>query len=143
MGVDQMNQDGPLVVAGIGCRRGAAASDIEAAVHTALQRAGIAPKALAMIATIEAKRAEVGVRAAAEKFGVAVIFISNSELKTASTRTKTWSERTLAIMGVPSVAEAAALAAAGPGARLLAPRLVVGAATCALAVVMTAPEAVS
>jgi cobalt-precorrin 5A hydrolase len=36
-------------------------------------------------------------------------------------------------MGVPTVAEAAALAAAGPAARLLGPRLVVGAATCALA----------
>ena len=36
--------------------------------------------------------------------------------------------------GVPSVSEAAALAAAGPGARLLGPRVAVGPATCALAV---------
>jgi len=34
---------------------------------------------------------------------------------------------------VHSVAEAAALAAAGPGARLLAPRVAVGPVTCALA----------
>jgi cobalt-precorrin 5A hydrolase len=36
-------------------------------------------------------------------------------------------------MGVPSAAEAAALAAGGPAARLLAPRIAVGPATCALA----------
>jgi cobalt-precorrin 5A hydrolase len=36
-------------------------------------------------------------------------------------------------MGVPCVAEAAALAAGGPAARLLVPRIAVGPATCALA----------
>jgi cobalt-precorrin 5A hydrolase len=40
----------------------------------------------------------------------------------------------LALKGVPSVAEAAALAAGGPRSRLLAPRIAVGPATCALAV---------
>ena len=38
-----------------------------------------------------------------------------------------------------ALAEAAALAAAGPSARLIAARLVVGAATCALAASETAP----
>ena len=48
----------------------------------------------------------------------------------ASTR----SERVLAVTGVPSLAEAAALAAAGPDARLLVRRVAVGPATCALAI---------
>jgi cobalt-precorrin 5A hydrolase len=39
----------------------------------------------------------------------------------------------LALKGVASVAETAALAAAGPGARLVAARHIVGGATCALA----------
>jgi len=39
----------------------------------------------------------------------------------------------IALAGVPSVAEAAALAAAGPDARLIVPRIAVGPATCALA----------
>ena len=39
----------------------------------------------------------------------------------------------MALTGVPSVAEAAALAAGGAAARLVAPRIVVGPATCALA----------
>jgi cobalt-precorrin 5A hydrolase len=38
-----------------------------------------------------------------------------------------------ALAGVPSVAEAAALAAGGPKARLILPRIVVGPVTCALA----------
>jgi cobalt-precorrin 5A hydrolase len=39
----------------------------------------------------------------------------------------------LALAGVPSVAEAAALAAGGPRARLILPRIAVGPVTCALA----------
>ena len=39
----------------------------------------------------------------------------------------------MALAGVPSVAEAAALAACGPKARLILPRITVGPVTCALA----------
>jgi cobalt-precorrin 5A hydrolase len=39
----------------------------------------------------------------------------------------------MALMDLPSLAETAALAAAGPSARLIVSRLTVGAATCALA----------
>jgi cobalt-precorrin 5A hydrolase len=45
----------------------------------------------------------------------------------------THSELSQTVAGVPSVSEAAALAAAGDGARLLGPRIVVGPVTCALA----------
>jgi cobalt-precorrin 5A hydrolase len=38
------------------------------------------------------------------------------------------------VLNVGSVSEAAALAAAGPTARLLAPRLALGPVTCALAI---------
>jgi len=43
------------------------------------------------------------------------------------------SQRVVALMGVPSVAEAAALAAGGATARLLVSRIAIGPATCALA----------
>ena len=65
MGVDEA-----MIVAGVGCRRGAPASDIEAAIRAALAHADIAADALDGIATIAAKSAEVGVQAAAKKFGV-------------------------------------------------------------------------
>ena len=51
-----------MIAAGVGCRRGAPAPDIEAAIRAALARANIAPDALDVIATIEAKSAEAGIR---------------------------------------------------------------------------------
>ena len=128
-----------MIVAGVGCRRGAPAPDVEAAIRAALARAGIAASALDAIATIAAKRGEAAIAAAAAKLGVAVVVVTDDDLKAAGPRTKTRSERVLALAGVPSVAEAAALAAAGPAARLIGARLVIGAATCALAASGAAP----
>lgn len=123
-----------MIVAGVGCRRGAPTPDIEAAILASLAGAGLASDALDCIATIAAKDGEAGIVAAAAKLGLTVVLVSESDLQAASDRTETRSERVLAVMGVPSVAEAAALAAAGPSARLLGPRCIIGAATCALAV---------
>jgi cobalt-precorrin 5A hydrolase len=134
MGLDQT-----MIVAGVGCRRGARASDIEAAIRAALSRADITAESLDSIATITAKNAEIGIHAAAEKFGVPVVLVSDADLQAAEPRAQTQSERVRALIGVPSVAEAAALAAAGPSARLISPRLVIGAATCALAASERAP----
>ena len=122
-----------MIVAGIGCRRGAAAVDIEAAILAALARAGIRAADLNAIATSTAKETEAGIATAASTFGVRIMPIADAALKAAGARVATRSDRVLALTGVPSLAEAAALAAAGPSSRLIAGRLVVGAATCALA----------
>jgi cobalt-precorrin 5A hydrolase len=122
-----------MIAAGIGCRRGAPASDIEAAIHAALLRARINADALDVIATIGAKSAEAGIRAVAEKLGASLIVVPQRELAAANTRVETHSERVSALIGVGSVAEAAALAAAGSASKLIVPRIIVGAATCALA----------
>jgi cobalt-precorrin 5A hydrolase len=122
-----------MIAAGIGCKRGAPASDIEGAIRAALACAQIDADALGVIATIEAKSAEAGIRAAAEKFGVTLIVVPELELAAADCRVETHSERVAALVGVGSVAEAAALAAAGPASKLIVPRRIVGAATCALA----------
>ena len=45
-----------MIVAGVGCRRGAPAPDIEAAIRAALARAKIDAGALDVIATIAAKQ---------------------------------------------------------------------------------------
>ena len=87
----------------------------------------------------QAKHNEAGIKTAAKKLGVRVVLVPEVELHAAGARTATRSERVLALTGVPSVAEAAALAAAGPSARLVSPRLVIGAATCALAASEAAP----
>ncbi len=132
-----------MIVAGVGCKRGAPAPDIEAAIRATLARANISADALDAIATIATKQSEAGIRAAAEKLGVAVVVVSENDFKAASGRTQTYSERVLALTGAPSVAEAAALAAAGPTAHLISPRLVIGSATCALAAAEIAPGAAS
>jgi cobalt-precorrin 5A hydrolase len=128
MGLDQA-----MIVAGIGCRRGTRAPDIEAALRAALQRAGLAADTLGAIATAAAKQHEPGIAATAEKLGVRLVLVAQAELQATAHRTQTNSDRVRALFGVPSVAEAAALAAAGAAGRLIAPRLAVGSATCALA----------
>lgn len=128
-----------MIVAGIGCKRGAAAHDVEAAIRAALARAGVAATALDAIATMLGKNEEPGIAAAAKNLGIRIVALQQCELEAASARAATRSERVLALTGVPSVAETAALAAAGADARLIAPRLVVGGATCALAASGDAP----
>jgi cobalt-precorrin 5A hydrolase len=66
--------------------------------------------------------------------GVPLVLVAKAELVAAGARAQTRSQRVLALTGVPSVAEAAALAAAGPRARLIVPRVSAATATCALAV---------
>jgi cobalt-precorrin 5A hydrolase len=122
-----------MIVAGIGCRKGAAAAAIEAAIEAALTRAGLAADALALIATSAAKGKEAGITDAAARLGVPLVLLAQSDLEAAGNRAETRSERVVALTGVPSLAEAAALAAAGPASKLLARRVAVGPATCALA----------
>jgi cobalt-precorrin 5A hydrolase len=134
-----MEMDQAMIVAGIGCRRGTAAADIESAIRAAFARAGMSTAELNAIATSRAKDTEPGIATAASTFGVDLMLVPDAELKAAGTRVTTRSDQVLALTGVPSLAEAAALAAAGPSSRLIASRLVVGAATCALARSEAAP----
>jgi cobalt-precorrin 5A hydrolase len=122
-----------VIVAGIGCRKGASANEIGAAINAALSRAGLARDALDIIATPAMKGGEPGIAAAATSLGLPLVLVPQADLEAAGARTATRSARVVALAGVPSVAEAAALAAGGPDARLLAPRTAVGPATCALA----------
>jgi len=99
----------------------------------AFDRGGVAPSALRLIATSAAKGGEPGIALAASAIGVPLVLVDLGDLAAAGMRATTRSERVIALAGVPSVAEAAALAAAGPDARLIVPRIAVGPATCALA----------
>jgi cobalt-precorrin 5A hydrolase len=128
-----MDMDQVMLVAGIGCRKGASADEVAAAIASALAGTDRKPEALAVIAAPAAKCNEAGIVAAAYALGVPLVLIPQSGLEAAAPRTQTRSERVIALMGVPSVAETAALAAAGPSARLLCARIVVGPVTCALA----------
>jgi cobalt-precorrin 5A hydrolase len=122
-----------MIVAGIGCRKGISAADVQAAIEAAFLQTHFASGRLGLIATPAVKGTEGGIRDAAAARGLRLMLIPQSALEAAGPRTLTRSARSMAAMNVHSVAEAAALAAAGPNARLLAPRVAIGPVSCALA----------
>ena len=125
-----------MIAAGIGCRKAISGTEVEAALQAALAAAmqsNCLVGRLSLIAAPAVKGTEAGLVAAAAARGVPLRLIPQPMLEAANSRTLTHSAQSMAAMNVHSVAEAAALAAAGPNARLLAPRIAVGPVTCALA----------
>ena len=122
-----------MIVAGVGCKRGTTAQEIDAAIDAALAAADETRESIGLIATSDGKGSETGIIEAAAGRGIQLVLVKPAALEAAGPRTQSSSPRVKELFGVPSVAEAAALAAAGPEAALLVPRLVVGPATCALA----------
>lgn len=122
-----------VIVAGVGCRKAISAAQVESAIEAALLCNRVAGRRISLIAVPAVKGTEAGIVAAAAARGVRLVLIGQNALEAADARTLTRSVRSMAALNVHSVAEAAALAAAGPNARLLAPRIAVGPVTCALA----------
>lgn len=122
-----------MIVAGIGSRRGVSVEDVLAALDAALARADLARADISLIAAPAVKGGEAGISEAAAALGLPLVLVPQTQLEAASNRTKTRSERVVALLHVPSAAETAALAAAGANAQLLGPRLALGPVTCALA----------
>jgi cobalt-precorrin 5A hydrolase len=128
-----------MIVAGIGSRKGVAASEVIAAIDAALAACDLSRGKLDGLATISMKGGEAALSAASLSLGLPLIVVSDETLADVSGRTLTHSAISTANAGTPSVSEAAALAAAGPESRLLGPRLVVGSVTCAIAIGEGAP----
>lgn len=122
------------MVAGLGCRAGATAEAVLEAFAAALDRCALTRDSIDALAADSAKSCEAGIRALAEALGVPLIVVGAREMRSAADRAFTVSERVVALKGVPSVAETAALAAAGQASRLLAPRVATPTVTCAIAV---------
>lgn len=120
----------PHLVAGLGCRLHCPAEDILAVLAAAEFRFGHAADTLAAPA---AKRHEPGLHEAAARRGLKLLFIDDTALADAQPRCATRSEAARRATGHAAIAEACALAAAGPGATLLLPRIAHPTATCALA----------
>lgn len=116
-----------MIVAGFGFRHGTGLPSLRAAL--ALAQQGHLP--VTRLATVGDKAA--GLAPLAGALGLLLTGVPADVL--ASTVTFTRSAASLATWGTGSVAEACALAAAGPGARLLRPRCISSdrMATCALA----------
>ena len=84
--------------------------------------------------TLAAKAGEAGLIEAARLIGAALTALPLEALQAEANRILTPSAAARSRFGAPNIAEAAALAGAGEGGRLLAPRLAADGATCAIAV---------
>jgi cobalt-precorrin 5A hydrolase / precorrin-3B C17-methyltransferase len=113
---------------GVGCERGTSPDDITQLVNTALLENGLAREAIACYASIDLKEDEPAI-ASLEN----VRFFTTKELNAQSAKVQRPSEVVRAEVGTPSVAEASALAAAGPDAKLIVPKIKGQRATVAIA----------
>ena len=102
---------------GVGCRKDTPEGDILRHIRAVLASAGLAPEAVAGLASIEDKREEPGLLRAAEGLGLPLRFFSAAELTVYPVGSP--SATALARFVVQGVCEPAALAAAGKGARLV------------------------
>lgn len=125
-----MGGDEAVIVAGIGCRRGISAAAVVAVLRAAEARAGVAAGALA---TAGFKVGEAGIAEAAGVLGLRLHWVDDAELALVQGGCVTLSETVRGHTGHGAIAEAAALAACGAGARLVLARIAVDGATCALA----------
>jgi cobalt-precorrin 5A hydrolase len=128
-----MGGDKAMIAAGVGFRRSVAADEIVLLVEQALEQASLRLDQLSRLATIEPLAALPAFTEAAHRLSVTATPVGELALAAAAPGVRTQSARSLAAHGVGSVAEAAALGAAGPGSTLVLERIASPSATCALA----------
>lgn len=117
------------VVVGAGCSRGCPAAELAALIDEALAAAGAS--GVRALATIDLKGDEPAMQEIAAARGWPLELHRAGELRDVEVPTP--STVVAGHVGTPSVAEAAALLTAGPGARLLVPKRRSAHATCAVA----------
>jgi cobalt-precorrin 5A hydrolase len=119
-----------MIVAGLGFRTACTAEELVALIERVGGAAGVR---IAALAVPDVKADASALARAAASLALEVRSVSRDALIAVQPLCPSRSAAVLDAVGVASVAEACALAAAGPGARLLAPKTASGAATCALA----------
>ena len=122
-----------MIAAGIGARARVTPDEIVAAVRKGCERAGIDVRKVSVLAALARAETETAVLGAAGLLELRAHFCTIDALRAEAGGCATRSDRSLAATGVPSVAEAAALAAAGPDAMLIVPRIALPTVTVALA----------
>jgi cobalt-precorrin 5A hydrolase/precorrin-3B C17-methyltransferase len=121
----------PSLVVGIGTTSTARAEEAVAAVTDTLEMAGLSPAAVGKVATVDRRRGHPALEAVSEHLGAPVCSFSSEALDHVPVPGP--SEVVRRAVGTASVAEAAALLAAGPEARLAVPKSVHGEVTVAVA----------
>jgi cobalt-precorrin 5A hydrolase/precorrin-3B C17-methyltransferase len=125
------------LVLGLGCERHAEPAELIALAEQVMAEHRLAPQALAAVASLDLKEDEAAVHAVARHFNVPARFFTAAELARETPRLRNPSEIVAREVGVAGVAEAAALAAAGPQSDLIVEKTRSARGTCAIA---RAPE---
>jgi cobalt-precorrin 5A hydrolase len=123
-----------MIVAGVGSRREISADELERVIRMALGIFRLPSERLEVIATESAKATQPAYLEAAQRLSVRLMGCTVEDLDRVAGQVLTPSKLVLETKGVPSIAEASALVAAGRNARLLGTRVATEAATCAIAV---------
>ncbi|MEL6520294.1 MAG: cobalamin biosynthesis protein, partial [Pseudomonadota bacterium] len=118
---------------GLGSARNVPAQEARMVLTDALAANGIAQEAIAAVGTLDLKADEAGLRDVAHWLGVPFRLFQAARLEAEAPRLLTPSEVVFAEVGCRGVAEGAALALAGPDAKLVVPKVKSANATCAIA----------
>ncbi len=113
---------------GVGCERGTSREEVTTLINNTLKENNLAVQSIAGYASIDIKEDEPAISSLYN-----VNFFSAEELNAFAPKLKTPSGYVMAEVGTPGVAEAAALAAAGPDAELIVPKTKSKRATVAIA----------
>jgi cobalt-precorrin 5A hydrolase / precorrin-3B C17-methyltransferase len=117
----------PSLVAGIGSAAGVSADEVNALLDAALASEGLDRRSVGCVATIDLKATEAGIVA----LGFPMVTFGAEQLGAVDVPNP--SDVVFAEVGTPSVSEAAALLAAGPGATLVVAKMKSAMATVAIA----------
>ena len=124
----------PAVLAlGIGCERGCATDELIGLAEHTLAAGGLAPEAVACVASLDLKADEPAVRAVADWLGVPLRLFDAATLERETPRLTAPSEIVFRAVGCHGVAEAAALACTGTDGTLIQPKTKSACGTCAVA----------
>ena len=118
---------------GVGCERDVPPEELIALARKTLADAGLAAESVAAVVSVDVKMDEAAVHAAATALGRPARFFTPERLEEETPRLANPSDIVFREVGCHGVAEAAALAAAGPGGALLVEKQKSARATCAIA----------
>lgn len=122
------------IVIGIGCRKQCYVGEIIELVHTALEKSDIAISDVAVIATPWVKNDAEPIIHTAEALDLPLVVIPRERCEEVANLAQTVSQKVVELFALPSIAEVAALAAAGRNPRLVCARITSGGASCAIAI---------
>lgn len=127
----------PIIALGIGCRAGCPAAEIETLVRQTLAAlhlvTGPGPGPGMVLSSLDGKAGGGAIAEAAATLKLPLRLLALADLQAMNPQALSRSAASLRSHGLASLAETAALAALGNGARLLAPRALSQQASCAVA----------